>query len=108
VKIQTVDGLVANLDESHWRDHILVNHPELEGMQNWLIETLKQPDNVYRSMRDSTTRIYTRMYQNVQIGNEVISELTLRVFVREAGGFVVTAHFAAATFRNLGERIWPL
>lgn len=59
-------------------------------------------------MRDSTTRIYIRMYRNVQIGNEIISELPLRVFVRESGSFVVTAYFAVEAFRNMGEKIWPL
>jgi len=33
--------------------------------------------------------------------------MTLLVFVREEGSFVVTAYFAVGIWRGLGERIWP-
>ena len=37
----------------------------------------------------------------------VFDNLALLVYVREAGGFLVTAHFTAAMWRSLGQQIWP-
>jgi len=96
------------LDDGHWDTHILRGHPELAGYQDRVIEALRQPDDVYRSKRDPTTRIYVRSYGGIVIENTPIEKINLRVVVREKDGFVVTAYFAVATWRGLGERIWPL
>jgi hypothetical protein len=42
------------------------------------------------------------------LGDHFIEQTTLRVYVREDDGFVVTAYFAAAWWRSVGERLWPL
>lgn len=107
VTIRTADGLDAVLDDDHWRTHITQRHPQLLPYQDLVIETLKDPDGVYRGRRDLITRIYTKTYANISIGERVIERTQLRVFIREENGFVATAYFAVAEWRGLGERIWP-
>lgn len=87
VKIRTVDGLDAVLDEEHWGEHIVSGHPELQGKLNLVIETLQNPDAVFRSKRDSDTRIYLKHYAAIMVGDHFIERTTLRVYAREDDGF---------------------
>lgn len=105
--IQTADGLDVILEDDHWKAHILKGHPELMQHRDLVIETLKLPEGVYRSKRDPTTRIYTRSYAGIMIGETPVQRVSLRVVVREESGFVVTAYFAVAMWRGFGEKIWP-
>ena len=106
--IRTVDGLGAVLDETHWEAHVLAGHSELRGKRELVIETLESADAVFRSKRDPSTRIYLKRYEDIMLGDHSIEQTTLRVYVREGDGFVVTAYFAAAWWRSLGEKLWPL
>jgi hypothetical protein len=106
--ILTVDGLEAVLDEGHWEAHVLVGHAELMGKRELVIETLQNADAVFRSKRDPSTRIYLKRYADIMLGDHLIEQTTLRVYVRESDGFVITAYFAAAWWRSLGEKLWPL
>jgi len=108
VTIRTPDGLDAVLEEGHWTTHITTRHPEMLPYEELVIETLKNPNCVYRGRRDRTTRIYTRSYSQILIGGRTIEKANLRVFVREANGFVATAYFSVAELSGLGEKIWPL
>jgi hypothetical protein len=103
-----VDGLEVVLDEDHWKNHILKGHPELIQHRDLVIETLKNPEGVYRSKRDPTTRIYARSYPGILIEGTPVERINLRVVVSERNGFVATAYFAVAMWRGFGERIWPL
>ncbi len=105
--ILAVDGLPVELDEDHWKTHVLKGHPELTPYREFVIETLKQPDGVYRGKRDPTTRIYAKTYAGIRIGETPVEEISLVVVVREKNAFVVTAYFAVAAWRGFGERIWP-
>jgi len=107
VTIQAVDGLDVTLDDDHWKAHIVKKHPELAQNLDRVIETLKEPDAVYRSKRDPTTRVYARSYSGIVIGETLVEKATLRVIVRDESRFVVTAYFAVAMWRGVGERIWP-
>jgi hypothetical protein len=108
LKIRAVDGLEVILDEEQWEAHVLVGHPELQSKRNLVIETLENADAVFRSKRDPSTRIYLKKYTDLMLGDHLIEQTTLRVYVREIDGFVVTAYFAAAWWRSLGEKQWPL
>jgi predicted glycosyltransferase len=108
VTILTVDGLTAVLDEAHWEAHIVSKHPELNESWDRVVETLQNPEGIFRSKRDPSTRIYVRGYSRIVISETLVEQLSLLVYVRERNGFVVTAHFAAAMWHSLGERIWPL
>jgi len=108
VRIPTADDQEANLDEDHWNAHIVTEHFELLPYQRLVIETLQRPEFICRGKRDPTTKIYQRTYENIFIGDKRVERISLRVFVRETSGFVVTAFFAEAEFRGLGEKIWPL
>lgn len=108
VIIQTADGATATLDEAHWETHIVARHPELGAHREKVVDTLAHPDGIFRSRRDPETRIYLKAFTGVAISNTFFDNLALLVYVRSEGGFVVTAHFAAAMWRSLGERLWPL
>jgi len=108
VTIRTVDGLDAVLDEGHWEAHILLGHPELQGKRELVIETLQKADAVFRSKRNPSTRIYLKRCSYIMLVDHLIEQTTLRVYVRESDGFVVTAYLAAAWWRSLGEKVWPL
>ena len=107
VKIRTVDDLQAVLDEEHWREHIVRHHPEMKDNFDLLVETLQNVRAVYRSKRDQETRIYFKEHASVTLASRLIEQMALLVYVRESNGFVVTAFFASAWPRSLGERIWP-
>ena len=107
VRVTTADGLDVVLDEDHWKTHILKGHPELLPYRDFVIETLQHPEGVYRSKRNPTTRIYTKSYSEILIGGNLAERTNLLVFVREENRFVITAYFAVAMWRGLGERIWP-
>ena len=107
VKIRTVDGLDALLDEEHWEAHIVSGHPEMQTNLRLVIDSLQSGTAVFRSKSDPDTRIYLKEHVSVTVGNRLIERTTLRVYVREYDGFVVTAFFASAGLRGLGEKIWP-
>jgi hypothetical protein len=73
-----------------------------------VVETLRNPEGIYRSKRDRVTRIYVKTFAEVSISGNMFPQMPLLVLVREGEGFVVTAHFAAAMWHSLGEQIWPL
>lgn len=106
--IRTADELTVTLDEKHWTTHIVAHHPELADHWDRVIEVLKTPHGVYRSKRDKSTRIYMRVFHGIAVSDNVFERMPLLVHVREEGGFVVTAYFAAAMWRSLGEQLWPL
>lgn len=108
VTIRTVDGLEAALDEGHWQSHVLLGHPELQGKHELVTETLQNADAVFRGKRDPSARIYLKRYADIMPGDHLIEKTTLRVYVRENDGIVVTAYFAAARRRSPGEKLWPL
>lgn len=106
--VRTADELTVTLDEKHWATRIVAHHPELVDHWDRVIEVLKAPQGVYRSKRDKSTRIYMRVFHSLSISDTVLERMPLLVHVREEGGFVVTAYFAAAMWRSLGEQLWPL
>lgn len=107
VKIRTADGLDVVLDEEHWKTHIVSHHPEMHGNSERVVDTLQNAKAVFRSKRDPETRIYLKEHDSVMLGDRLIQRIDLLVYVRENNGFVVTAFFAAARSRSLGEKIWP-
>lgn len=106
--IRTADELTVTLDEKHWTTHIVAHHPELADHWDRVIEVLITPHGVYRSKRDKSTRIYMKGFHDISVSDNVFEHMPLLVHVREDGGFVVTAYFAAAMWRSLGEKLWPL
>src|SRR5262249_43843622 len=102
VKIKAVDGLDTTLDEEHWEAHIVSGHPEMKNKVGLVADTLQTADAVYWSKRNPETKIYVKEYENVILGVRLIPRIDLRVYVRETGGFVVTAFFA--TGASLGKR----
>ena len=107
MRIPAGDGLDVVLDEDRWKTHITKRHPQMLPYQELVIETLKNPEGIYRGRRDRITRIYTRSYSGILLREKLLERTNLRVVVREQNGYVATAYFTVAEFRGLGERIWP-
>ena len=102
--IRDPEGFEVVLTEQCWIGHVTKQHPEMVPFRDWVVQTIEAPDAIFRAKRDPRRRIYTRKYAHVPaVGNE----LTLLVYVGNDDRFVATAHFAAAAFRRLGERLWP-
>jgi len=74
--------------------HILT-HPELEGFEPALEETLARPEWVIESIRDSAARLYDREYANTRVGRKL---LCVVVKVRGNDRFVVTANRGRGIF----------
>ena len=108
MRILAADGVEVELDEDHWKTHIVKRHPELLSYLGLVVETLKSPDGIFRGKRDRTVRIYVKSYSRLPIRESTVEKISLRVFVREEGAFVATAYFAGAEWRGIGEKIWPL
>jgi hypothetical protein len=95
-------------DEGHWQSHVLLGHSVLLGKHELVTEKLQNADAAFRSKRDPSTRIYLKRYADIMLGDHLIEKTTLRVHVRENDGSVISAYFAAAWWRSLGEKLWPL
>ena len=49
--------------------HIL-EHPEMQGMEDRLAETLLRPERVLESLSDPRARLYYRMYVATRVGDK--------------------------------------
>ena len=102
--IQDPSGFEVILTEICWIDHIVKNHPEMAQHRGEVLNTLKQPDGIYKGKRDNKTRIYLKKYH---LTEDLGKWLDLLVFVGDDHRHVKTAYFAAYSFRALGDMIWP-
>jgi hypothetical protein len=84
------------LHENTWEQHILLNHPELQGKEQSVQEVAETPSAVYASNSLVTDYLF------VKAGVVDSAGRLLRVVVR--GGVVVTAYYSSATG---GRLVWP-
>lgn len=81
--------------------HILT-HPEMEGFEPAIEETVARPECVIESISDPAARLYYREYTNTRVGRKL---LCVVVKVRGNDRFVVTAYLTDRLKR--GQRLWP-
>ena len=82
-------------------EHIL-GHPEMQGLESSLEETLKSPETVVQSLSDPEARLYYRHYVGTPVGDKF---LCVVVKLGPADAFVVTAYLTDRVKK--GEQIWP-
>jgi hypothetical protein len=80
--------------------HIL-GHPEMERMEPSIVETLRRPQSVIRSVSDDEARLYYRLYPDTVVGEKL---LCVVVKAREDDAFVLTAYLTDKLKR--GEVLW--
>ncbi len=80
--------------------HIL-DHPEMEGMQSSISETLENPEKIVRSRSDEQAHLYYRAYPDTTVGEKF---LCVVVKALEGDAFVLTAYLTDRIKR--GEILW--
>ncbi len=81
-------------------NHIL-EHPELQGQESRIAETLHNPDSIITSHHDATVHLYHKLYVSTPVTRKY---LVVMVKQQEQDAFIVTAFFPAK--EKKGARIW--
>lgn len=81
--------------------HIL-EHPEMEGMENRIGQTLLHPERVLESLSDPQARLYYRIYVATKVGDK---HLCVVVKLADNGAFVLTAYLMSKPAG--GRQLWP-
>ena len=81
--------------------HIL-EHPEMQGMEDRIAETLLRPERVLESLSDPQARLYYRMYVATRVGDK---HLCVVVRMADNDAFVLTAYLM--TRPAGGRQLWP-
>ncbi len=81
--------------------HIL-EHPEMQGLEEAVEETLARPERVVESFSDPQARLYYRHYVGTRVGDKF---LCVVVKVRDADAFVLTAYLTDKI--KQGVQLWP-
>lgn len=81
--------------------HIL-GHPEMQGQEQRIAETLLSPHAVILSHHDPSVHLYHRLFSRTPVTRKYLV-VVVKYFVQDA--FVITAFFTDREKR--GERIWP-
>lgn len=84
--------------KEYWQKIITEKHSELKFDTPDVIKTLKNPDEVYKSVRDSYIKLFYKQYAEV--------DLVVLVKYLNGNGFVVTVYQTTKTKRK-GEKLWP-
>lgn len=86
--IQDYHGIGIRLTDER-RAHIL-EHPEIVGYENRIVEVLSDPTSVVRSAHDSDILLYYRFYRDTPVGGKY---LCVVVQYESASPFVITAYY---------------
>jgi hypothetical protein len=81
--------------------HIL-EHPEMQGMEERIAETLRHPEKVLESLSDPQARLYYRLYVATRVGDK---HLCVVVRMADNDAFVLTAYLM--TRPAGGRQLWP-
>ena len=98
-EVEDVFGRKVRTTEHYWRKIKEEKHKELEFGVREVIATLKQPDEVYQSVRDEYIYLYFKGFDEGKC-------LIVAVKRIEERGFVVTVYQTSKPKRK-GEKLWP-
>ena len=99
LELRDVWGNSVSLTEER-RAHFL-EHPEMQGQEDKLDETLFEPDVVIQSQSDDTVRLFHRFYRRLAVGDKYLSVVVKYV---EGDVFIITAYFTDKVKR--GGILW--
>lgn len=92
-------GRAIRLTEERWA-HIL-EHPEMAGQRERVVETLAAPDVIIATAKDESVHAYQRLYEETPVTRKY---LLVAVKILEDDAFVLTAFFTSRQKR--GTVIW--
>jgi hypothetical protein len=93
-------GLTIRLTDERLA-HIL-EHPEMNGMEAAIGETLLHPEQVVQSFSDPEAHLYYRHYVGTRVGDKWLSVV---VKVKDGDAFILTAYLTDKI--KQGVRLWP-
>lgn len=98
-EVTDVLGKKIRTTKDYWQKIKTLKHRELKYGINKVKKTLIKPDEVRRSVTDSTILLYAQTQENYDI-------LIVAVKVLNGDGFLVTA-YQTTEFKRKGELLWP-
>lgn len=98
-EVKDVFGKIIRTSEQYWRRIVEEKHVDLRSNIDAVIETLRKPDSVYRSVKDSTIALYRRKIEDRMWLIVVAKHLN-------GAGFIVTVYQTSKLY-NKGEQLWP-
>jgi molybdopterin synthase catalytic subunit len=93
-------GLAIRLTDERLA-HVL-EHPEMQGLEGAMEETLAQPERVVQSFSDPQARLYYRLYVGTWLGDKFLC-VVVKVVRNDA--FVLTAYLTDKI--KQGVQLWP-
>ena len=86
---QSKDGIPLRLTQERL-GHIVRNHPEMEGQEDKILETVSEPD--YIQQGDDETKIAVRLYPHTPLTRK-FAVVVYRELQND--GFIITSYFAS-------------
>jgi hypothetical protein len=80
--------------------HIL-DHPEIAGLENAVVETVNRPQWVIQSISDQAARLYYRLYRATPVGDKFMFVV---VKIVPGDAFILTAYLTDQ--RKKGKMLW--
>ena len=71
------------------RSHHILEHPEMQGMSESIIETLQTPQKVMQSLSDPDAHLYYRFYIGTRVGDKYLC-VVAKITSHDA--FILTAY----------------
>lgn len=96
LEVLTVLGKKITITEHYWKYIVEVKHPQIEGKEKEVIETLKHPREIRKSRRDPNTYLYYK-----KIDDKFICVICKHL---NEGGFVITTYTTDRI--KEGELVW--
>lgn len=84
-QVKTPHGVLIRTTKEYWQKIITTKHPSIAKYEDKVKETLKDPDEIWRSKQDEEVYLY---YKN--IGKLYVCVIIDQVMINE--GYIVTAY----------------
>lgn len=97
-QVITPIGFTVRVTKSYWEFIVTVKHPIMAGRQDVVQETLRRPDEIRLSRRDSTIYLFYR----AEHAKRWVCAVAKRL---DEDGFLVTVYPTDAI--KEGTRVWP-
>lgn len=103
------DGISIACSKGTWDDHIVDEHPEMDGLASYVRTTIEEPYWIYQSATDARRKIFYRHFVfpaplKLQFVRVVIEYKTAR-FRNKLQGYVVTS-FLCMRIREGDILLW--
>jgi hypothetical protein len=93
------ENRAIRLTNERW-SHIL-EHPEMVGQRERIIETFDKPDMVIATVKDEQVHAYHRLYENTPVTRKY---LVIAIKIEADDAFILTAYFSGRLKK--GKIVW--